>query len=149
MARSETTAFTSQRNRNQGRSLELNDRCGRLCQHETNRHSRRAGGYPGNPAGSVIPGAPAVECNDLHAERRPRAISQLKARRPRSQLQLPRHAAIARESEIAEKARAALPSSMRDLFPHPRVRYAASSIVSSNTRATLCNFRRNERRNAT
>lgn len=62
--RVKTAAFTSQRNRNRERSLELNDRCGRLCQHETNRHSRRAGGYPGNPAGSVIPGAPAVECND-------------------------------------------------------------------------------------
>lgn len=57
-------AFTSQRNRNQERSLGLNDRCGRLCQHETNRHSRRAGGYPENPAGSVIPDASAVECND-------------------------------------------------------------------------------------
>lgn len=45
-------------------SSRLNDRYPKLCPRETNRHSWKAGGYPGNPTGSVVPGAAAVTTND-------------------------------------------------------------------------------------
>lgn len=45
-------------------SSQSDDRYPELCPRETNRHSWKAGGYPGNPGGSVVPRAAAVTTND-------------------------------------------------------------------------------------
>lgn len=45
-------------------SSQSDDRYPKLCPRETNRHSWKAGGYPGNPGGSVVPRAAAVTTND-------------------------------------------------------------------------------------
>lgn len=55
---------SSLRNRGHEWSSQLNDRYPRLRPRETNRHSWKAGGYPGNPTGSVVPRAVAVTSND-------------------------------------------------------------------------------------